>query len=115
MEREELERLLTGDDGASLAASAALRGGASYLICATSRPPTRSPRSTAADSSTPVRKGIDTTGLEHAVQLLSQHDQSVRLGQIWAADGTCAFMLFLSQDGSEILACTGVRQPSSDV
>lgn len=53
---------------------------------------------------------METTGLERAVQLLARHDQPVRLGQIKAADGSWVFMLFLTEDSSTLVACTGVRQ-----
>ncbi|MFD5542279.1 hypothetical protein ACFWIJ_31785 [Streptomyces sp. NPDC127079] len=44
------------------------------------------------------------------MELLGWHQQPVRLGQIRTADGSCAFMLFLTEDGARLIACTGVRQ-----
>jgi hypothetical protein len=44
------------------------------------------------------------------VELLGRHQQAVRLGQITSADGSWVFMLFLTEDGSSPIACTGVRR-----
>ncbi|MGW4494792.1 hypothetical protein [Streptomyces sp. NPDC004376] len=49
-------------------------------------------------------------GLEGAVRLLTQHAGQVRLGRIKSTDGTWVFMLFLTEAGDELVACTGVRQ-----
>ncbi|MFE5736169.1 hypothetical protein [Streptomyces celluloflavus] len=56
------------------------------------------------------RKGIETLGLERAVQILDRYDQAVRLGQVKAADGAWTFMPYLAEDGGALVACTGVRQ-----
>jgi hypothetical protein len=110
VERDLLARLLTGDNEASVAALAALCSGASYVVWN---------GTTSAESLARIygrrlrhtrRKGIETLGLERAVQLLGRHDQPVRLGQVKAADGAWVFMLFLTEDGSALVACTGVRQ-----
>jgi hypothetical protein len=110
MERERLERLLVGSDEASGAALAALRCGGSYVVW---------DGATSAESLALVygrrlrhtrRRGIETTNLERAVELLGRHQQPVRLGQIRAADGTWTFMLFLTEDGSRLVGCTSVRR-----
>lgn len=110
MERELLERLLVGNDEASVAALAALRCGGSYVVW---------DGTTSAESLALVygrrlrhtrRRGIETENLERAVELLGRHQSPVRLGQIRAADGSWTFMLFLAEDGSRLIACTGVRQ-----
>ncbi|MFG2724057.1 hypothetical protein [Streptomyces canus] len=44
------------------------------------------------------------------MELLGRHQQPVRLGQIRSADGSWVFMLFFTQDGSNLITCTGVRQ-----
>ncbi|MGW5588100.1 hypothetical protein [Streptomyces sp. NPDC003857] len=44
------------------------------------------------------------------MELLGQHQQPVRLGQIRAADGSWTFMLFFTEDGSRLIVCTGVRR-----
>ena len=115
MEREQLERLLTGDDEASLAALAALHGGASYVVWEGTASADSLAKIYGRRLRLTVRNGTETTGLERTVQLLARHGQPVRLGQIRVADGSWVFMLFLNQDGSELLACTGIRQPSSGV
>ncbi|MEV6012524.1 hypothetical protein AB0M29_37740 [Streptomyces sp. NPDC051976] len=114
MEREQLEKLLSGSDAASAAALAALRSGASYVIW------------DGAASAEPVahiyeqrlqhtrRKGIDTVGLERAVTLLAHQDRPIGMGQMRAADGSWVFILFLSEDHTALVACTGVRQRVRD-
>ncbi|MEU6648641.1 hypothetical protein ABZ904_04125 [Streptomyces sp. NPDC046900] len=109
MERVQLERLLDGGDETSLAALAALRAGASHVVW---------DGTTSAESLAKIygrrlrltrRKGIETSGLERAVQGLDLYGRPVRLGQIRTADGSWIFMLFLDEDGSTLVACTGVR------
>lgn len=110
MEGEVPAQLLADDDEASVAALEALRSGASYVV-----------RDGAPRSDSPARiyerrlrhtrrTGIQTVGLERAVQLLGRHGRTVRLGQVKAADGTWVFILFLTEDASALVACTGVRQ-----
>lgn len=110
MEREVLERLLVGPDEASVGALAALRCGGSYVIWE---------GTTAAEPLALVygrrlrhtsRRGVETVNLERAVELLGRHQQPVRLGQIRATDGAWTFMLFLTEDGSRLITCTGVRR-----
>lgn len=110
MEREQLERLLGGGDDTSSAALAALRAGASYVVW---------DGTTSSKSLTTVygrrlrhilRRGIETSGLAQAVQLLDLYSRPVRLRQIRTADGSWIFMLFFDADGSTLVACTGVRQ-----
>ncbi|MET9011699.1 hypothetical protein ABZX74_12340 [Streptomyces olivaceoviridis] len=111
MERELLERLLDGDDEASVAALAALRCGGSHVVWegTTASEPLaliygRRLRHTR-------RRGIETKNLACAVELLGRHQQPLRLGQIRTVDGSWTFMLFLTEDGSRLIACTGVRRP----
>ncbi|OLZ62918.1 hypothetical protein AV521_40675 [Streptomyces sp. IMTB 2501] len=110
MERELLERLLVGDDEASVAALAGLRCGGSHVVWE---------GTTASEPLALIygrrlrhmcRRGIETTNLACAVELLGRHQQPVRLGQIRAADGSWTFMLFLTEDGGRLIACTGVRR-----
>jgi hypothetical protein len=44
------------------------------------------------------------------VDLLGRHGQPVRLGQIRTADASWTFMLFLTEDGSRLITCAGVRR-----
>ncbi|MFD3616814.1 hypothetical protein ACFWWT_16545 [Streptomyces sp. NPDC058676] len=110
MERNLLVRLLAGDDEASVAARAALLDDAAYVVWDGTCPAEWHARTYARRLRHTRRKGIETLGLERAVRLLGRHDQPVRLGQVTAADGTWLFMLFLAEDGGELVACTGVRQ-----
>lgn len=110
MEREQLEQLLGGGDDTSSAALAALRAGASYIVWGG----TTSPESLATVYGRrlrhTLRRGIETSGLARAVQRLDLYGRPVRLGQIRTTDGFWIFMLFLDEDGSTLVACTGVRQ-----
>ncbi|MFE2032961.1 hypothetical protein ACFXBB_06805 [Streptomyces scopuliridis] len=110
MEREQLERLLDGGDDTSSAASAALRAGGSQVVW----DGTTSPKSLAAVYGRrlrhTLRRGIETSGLAQAVQRLDLYGRPVRLGQIRTTDGSWVFMLFLDEEGSTLVACTGVRQ-----
>lgn len=110
MERHLLMRLLGGDDKASVAALAALHGGATYVVWDGTCPIEWHAHTYARRLRHTRRKGIETLGLERAVQLLGRHDQPVRLGQVTAADRAWIFMLFLTEDGGALMACTGVRR-----
>ncbi|MET9085638.1 hypothetical protein ABZX77_27780 [Streptomyces sp. NPDC004237] len=110
VERELLERLLVGDDEASVAALTALRCGGSRVVW---------DETTASEPLALIygrrlrhtrRRSIETTNLSHTVELLGRHRQPVRLGQIRTADGSWTFMLFLTEDGGRLIACTGVRR-----
>ncbi|MFJ7968779.1 hypothetical protein [Streptomyces sp. NPDC096324] len=111
MERHLLMRLLVGDDEASVAALAALRADATHVVWDGAVPAERLAGIYARRIRHTRRKGIETLGLERAVQLLGRHDKLVRLGQITAVDRAWIFMLFLTEDGGALVACTGVRQP----
>ncbi|MFF7413815.1 hypothetical protein [Streptomyces lydicus] len=110
MEREQLERLLSGGDDTSSAALSALRAGASYVVW----DGTPSGKSLATIYGRrlrhTLRRGMETSGLAQAVQRLDLYGRPVRLGQIRTADGSWIFMLFLDEDSSTLVACTGIRQ-----
>jgi hypothetical protein len=110
MERESLERMLVGVDDASVAALAALRSGGSHVVWDGSTSPESLAHIYGRRLRHTRRKGIETTNRERTVELLGRHQQPVRLGQIRAADGSWVFMLFLTEDGSRLIACTGVRR-----
>ncbi|MFF2206093.1 hypothetical protein [Streptomyces sp. NPDC058145] len=44
------------------------------------------------------------------MELLGRHQQPARLGQIRTAGGSWTFKLFLTDDGSRLITCTGVRR-----
>lgn len=112
MEREQLERLLSGGDEASSAALAALRRGGSFVIWEGTASVEPVARIYGQRLRRTRRKGIQTIGFERAVELLKEHDQPIGMGQVRAGDGSWVFMLFLSEDGKALLACTGVQQRS---
>jgi hypothetical protein len=109
MEREQLEHLLSCGDETSSAALSALRAGASHVVW----DGMASAKSLATIYGRrlrhSLRRGIETSGLARAVQRLDRHSRPVRLGQIRTADGSWVFMLFLDQDATALVACTGVR------
>jgi hypothetical protein len=110
VEREQLEQLLRGGDDTSSAALAALRVGASYVVW----DGTTSPKSLATIYGRrlrhSLRAGTETPGLAQAVQRLDLYDRPIRLCRIRAADGCWIFLLFLDEDVSRLVACTGIRQ-----
>jgi hypothetical protein len=109
-ERKLLVRLLVGDDEASVAASEALLGGAAHVVWDGTWPAERYAHTYAVRLRHTRRTGVETLGLERAVRLLGLHGRPVRLGQITAADGAWIHLLFLTEDGDALVACTGVRR-----
>lgn len=110
VQRERLEQLLSGDDETSVAALAALRASASYVVWDGTTPAESLARVYERRLRHTLQKGIETYGLEQAVQRLNRYGGPVRLGQIRATDESWIFILFLAQDGGTLVACTGVRQ-----
>ncbi|MFF2205663.1 hypothetical protein [Streptomyces sp. NPDC058145] len=110
MKRERLERLLVDSGEASVAALAALRRGGPYVVWDGATSAESLARAYGRRLLHTRRRGIETTDLERAVELLGRHQQPVRLGQVRTADGSWTFMLFLTHDGSRLIACTGVRR-----
>lgn len=110
LDREQLERMLAGDDETSSAALAVLRDGASHVVWEGTTSAKSLARIYGRRLRHTLRRGIETTSLERAVQLLGRHGQPVRLGQITSTDGAWVFMLFITEDSSGLVACTGVRQ-----
>ncbi|MFE1199895.1 hypothetical protein ACFW6E_45650 [Streptomyces olivaceoviridis] len=108
--RELLERLMVGSDEATSATLAALRGGVSYVVWNGTTPAEPLALIYGRRLRHTRRQDVETTNLDRTVQLIGRHHQSVRLGQIRTADGSWVFMLFLAEDCSSLIACTGVRQ-----
>ncbi|MFD7321479.1 hypothetical protein ACFV9D_10360 [Streptomyces sp. NPDC059875] len=115
MERHVLESLLAGDDEASVIALALLRSGATYSVGDRAQP-------AGAHAGVFKRRlqrmrmhGFEPLGLERAVQLVREHGQPVRTGLIDSADRTWTSLLFLTEDGSALVACASwprfVREP----
>ncbi|WP_420311421.1 hypothetical protein ACOB87_23645 [Streptomyces sp. YS-B37] len=116
MERHVLESLLAGDDEASVAALATLRDGATYWMTAQAQPAARHAGVFKGRLQRMRMHGLEPLGLERAVQLVREHGQPVRTGFIDAADRTWTTLLFLTEDGSALVACAGwplplVRKP----
>ncbi|MEU9581049.1 MULTISPECIES: hypothetical protein [Streptomyces] len=106
-----LESLLAGDDEASVMALTTLRSGATYWVVDRAQP---------ANVHAGVFKhrlqrmrmhGLEPLGLERAVQLLSELGQPVRTGMIDSADRTWTTLLFITEDGSALVACAGWPLP----
>ncbi|MFE2228633.1 hypothetical protein [Streptomyces kronopolitis] len=113
VQRKRLEQLLSGDDQTSVAALAALRADASYVVWDGTTSAESLARVYGRRLRHTLQKGIETSSLEQTVQRLKRYGGSVRLGQIRATDGSWIFMVFLDQDGCTLVACTGVRQTQS--
>ncbi|MFD9336453.1 hypothetical protein ACFWBF_18920 [Streptomyces sp. NPDC060028] len=112
MERQQLMRLLAGDDAASKAALAALVGGGEYSVL---EDWIVSSEVHARVLTTRLRslrwRGIETVGMERAVQILGEHAQPILSGLVRAPDGSWGFRFFLTEDGGALVACIGKRMP----
>ena len=105
-----LMRLLAGYDEASAAALAALQGGATCVVWDGTVPAERHAGVYARRLRRVRLQGIEPLGPERAVQLLREHGRPVRGGLIDSADRTWTFLLFLTEDGSALVACAGVQR-----
>ncbi|WP_314619969.1 hypothetical protein [Streptomyces stackebrandtii] len=111
MERHVLEALLIGDDDASALALAALRRGAPYSVEERVQP-------TGAHAGVFSRRlqrmrmrGFEPPGLERAVQLIREYDRPVRTALIDPENRTRCTLLFLTEDGSALVACASWPLP----
>ncbi|MGW2015601.1 hypothetical protein [Streptomyces sp. NPDC001927] len=105
MERHLLEKLLAGDEEASVIALAILRSGGTYWVGDRAQPA----RQHAGVFNRRLQRmrmhGLEPLGLERAVQLLREHGRPVHVGLIDSADRTWTSLLFLTEDGSALVAC----------
>ncbi|MEW2414922.1 hypothetical protein AB0953_14525 [Streptomyces sp. NPDC046866] len=112
MERNELMRLLAGDDAASKAALAALVGGGEYVVWWDW---IMSSEAHAQVLTTRLRgmrrRGMETLGVERAAQILTERAQPILSGLVRAPDGSWGFRFFLTEDGGALVACIGIRRP----
>jgi hypothetical protein len=106
-----LESLLTGGDEASVMALATLRSGATYWVADGAQP-------AGAHAGVFKRRlqrmrmhGFEPLGLERAVRLVRAQGRPVRTGLIDAADRAWTTLLFLTEDGSALVACAGWPLP----
>ncbi|MFD9005608.1 hypothetical protein ACFV0T_32460 [Streptomyces sp. NPDC059582] len=111
MERHVLESLLIGDNEASVIALAALRSGAPYSVEERVQP-------TGAHAGVFSRRlqrmrmrGFEPRGLERAVQLIREYDRPVRTALIDPDNRTRFTLLFLTEDGSALVACASWPLP----
>jgi hypothetical protein len=107
MERHVLEQLLTGDDEASVRALATLRGGATHWVGDQAQPAGRHAGVFQRRLQRLRMHGIEPLGLERAVRLIRERGRPVRTGLIDSADRTWTTLLFLTEDGSALVACAG--------
>ena len=105
MERHVLESLLTGDDEACVKALAMLRSGATYSVPDGATPADRHAGVFNRRLERMRRHGFEPLGLERAVRLLRSHGRPVRVGLIDSADRIWTSLLFLTEDGSALVAC----------
>ncbi|WP_426361670.1 hypothetical protein [Streptomyces sp. E-08] len=64
-----------------------------------------------------LKIGLTTLGLDESVEILSRHrGEQLRTGNIVAADRSWFFTLYFDATGTELLACSGVKneRPSQD-
>ncbi|MEU1189773.1 hypothetical protein [Streptomyces sp. NPDC005859] len=111
MERHVLESLLIGDDEASVIALAALRSGAPYSVEERVQP-------TGAHAGVFSRRlqrmrmrGFEPLGLERAVQLIREYGRPVRTALIDPGNRPRFTLLFLTEDGSALVACVSWPRP----
>ncbi|MFF4249085.1 hypothetical protein ACFYY2_32140 [Streptomyces sp. NPDC001822] len=106
-----LELLLAGDDEASVVAPATLHSGAAYWVADGAQPVGQHAGVFNRRLQRMRKRGLEPLGLERAVRLIRGHGQPVRTGLIDAADRTCTTLLFLTEDGSALVACAGWPPP----
>ncbi|MET7792060.1 hypothetical protein ABZS93_36740, partial [Streptomyces sp900116325] len=111
MNRAALAEMLNGQTTACEPAKAALLGGGDFVIWDGTVPGQQLARIYAARHRRAMRRGAETLALSTTVDILTQYGTApLRIGSIFTRDRTWAFMLFLAEDASVVLACTGVRR-----
>ncbi|WP_341873426.1 hypothetical protein [Streptomyces marokkonensis] len=100
-----LEKLLAGDDEASVAALAALRSGATYKVREATLPAEQHAGVFARRLRRIRLHGVEPLGLERMVRLLREHGRPVRGGLIDSADQRWTFLCYFTEDGSALVAC----------
>jgi hypothetical protein len=111
MERHVLESLFTGDDEASVRALATLRSGATHWVGDRAQPAGQHAGVFKHRLQRMRMHGLEPLGLERAVQLIREHGLPVRTGFVDSADRTWTTLLFLTEDGSALVACAGWPLP----
>ncbi|MFE4615800.1 hypothetical protein ACFRJ7_06800 [Streptomyces sp. NPDC056747] len=111
MERHVLEALLIGDDDASALALAALRRGAPYSVEERVQPNGAHAGVFSRRLQRMRMRGFEPPGLERAVQLIREYDRPVRTALIDPENRTRFTLLFLTEDGSALVACASWPLP----
>ncbi|MFD5200943.1 hypothetical protein ACFWM7_12505 [Streptomyces sp. NPDC058375] len=111
MDRAQLAGMLGGRTTACDAAGAALLGGGDFVVWDGSVPARQLADIYAARLRRARRRGTETLALPSTVDILTRLGAArVRTGRIRAPDRAWTFMIFLADDASGVLACTGVRR-----
>ncbi|MFI5985885.1 hypothetical protein ACIBEA_34120 [Streptomyces sp. NPDC051555] len=112
MERHELMRLLAGDDAASRGALAALVDGGEYVVTEDWIESSEVHARVLTKRLPSWRwRGVETLGVERAVQLLGESAQPILCGVVRDSDASWLFRFFLTEDGGALVACVGLRRP----
>ncbi|MEV0613296.1 hypothetical protein AB0I81_08200 [Nonomuraea sp. NPDC050404] len=115
LNRDELLMLLDTTNGACRAARAALADNGQFTIWDGDVPASELATTYGRRLRLTTKQGARTQALLQTVNTLNSLDQSpIRLGSITSADRTWTYILFLTQDATEVIACTGVRRRESE-
>ncbi|TJZ97824.1 hypothetical protein [Actinacidiphila oryziradicis] len=111
MNRADLAGMLNQQTTACAPARAALLDGGDFVIWDGSVPGQQLASIYAARHRRARKRGTETLALSATVDILTQYRTTpLRIGCIFTPGRTWAFMLFLADDASVVLAYTGVRQ-----
>ncbi|HEX5595053.1 MAG TPA: hypothetical protein VFX61_03385 [Micromonosporaceae bacterium] len=111
MERERLVSLLAGRGSAYEDCRAALRRDASFVIYDSAVPANLLAHIYRRRETHVRERGLPTLGFRQAVDSLhAAGNQPLRLGAVRVADPPSHFQLFVSADGSTVVACLAVAQ-----
>jgi hypothetical protein len=111
MDREELAAILSDQTPACEPARAALLDGGDFAVWDGSVSSRQLADIYTARLRRARKRGTETLALPSTVDTLARLEAAqVRIGCIFSPDRTWAFMLFLADDTSAVLACTGVRR-----
>lgn len=111
MDRAELAGMLRDQTAACEPAREALLAGGDFVVWDGRVPSQQLVGIYAARLRRARKRGTETLALPSTVDILTRLEAAqVRIGCIFSLDRTWAFMLFLADDASAVLACTGVRR-----
>ena len=111
MDRAELAGMLGDQTTACEPARAALLDGGDFVVWDGRVPSQELAGIYAARLRRTGKRGTETLALPSTVDIFTRLEAAqVKIGSILSPDRTWAFMLFLADDASTVVACTGVRQ-----